>query len=192
MLTGLLIFVLVVIALLAIPLVLEFTFEWPADENNEIVLVWALGLVRLKIQTKGSEPTPSVKAASTDAGKSGQSRSPNVLAAVRLRPFRQRVLRFVGDLWRSINKDNVSVRARIGLGDPADTGELWAILGPISGMVAGMNRVSIALQPDFADLVFEVDGRGRLRFVPLRIIGIFIGLLFSPAIWRGLRTMRAS
>lgn len=67
MLTGLLIFLLVVIALLAIPLTIEFRFEWPDDKHNELVLVWALGLVRARMQTKGSEPTSTVKAVSPDS-----------------------------------------------------------------------------------------------------------------------------
>lgn len=192
MLTGLLIFLLTVVALLAIPLVLEFRIEWPDGTNNEMVLVWALGLVRARIRTKGSEPTSIGKPTSTDSRKRGRGKSMNVMAAVRHQPFRKRLYRFFSDLWRSVSKENIRIRTRIGLSDPADTGKLWAIVGPISGMVAGVRGVSFIIAPDFADETFVVDSRGRLQLVPLRIIIVVTGLLFSPVIWRGFRTMRIS
>ena len=93
-------------------------------------------------------------------------------------------------MWRSINREDLRLRARVGLGDPADTGQLWAIVGPISGMLAVSDEVVI--EPDFVDAVFEFDGSGRLSLVPLHVIATLIGLLFSPAVWRGVRASRNS
>lgn len=192
MLTGLLIFLLVVIALLAIPLELEFSVEWPDGAQNEIVLVWALGLLRTRIPTKGSEKPSKADEEPLDRKRPARGQSTNVLAAIRQRPFRQRIYRFAGDLWRSVKKENMHVRARLGLGDPADTGQLWAVVGPVSGMLAGLKGASVAIEPDFADPTFEFAGSGRLRLVPLQVVSISIGLLLSPAVWSGLRSMRAS
>lgn len=192
MLTGLLIVLLLVIALLAIPLVIEFRVKWPDREQNEMVLVWALGFVRARIGTRGPEQASRASSKPPESIKGDRGKSTNVLAAIRLKSLRQRIYRFVGDLWRSIKKENVQVHARIGLGDPADTGKLWAFVGPVSGMVAGLNEVSAVIEPDFADEIFEFDGRGKIRIVPLQIVAVAIRLLISPAIWRGLRTMRAT
>lgn len=192
MLAGLLIFLLVVIALLAIPVALEFSVEWPDSAQNEIVLVWALGLVRARIRTSGSEKASTADDVPPERKKGGRGKSTGVLAAVRQRPFRRRVYRFVGDLWRAIIKERMHVRARVGLGDPADTGQLWAVVGPVSGMLTGVKGVSVAIEPDFVNATFEIDGSGRLQFVPLQVIAISMGLLGSPAIWQGLRAVRAS
>jgi hypothetical protein len=192
MLAGLLIFLLIVIALLAIPVALEFSVEWPDGAQNEIVLVWALGLVRARIPTSSSEKASTADGVPPEPKKGGRGKSARMLAAVRQRPFRQRVYRFVGDLWRAVIKENVQVRARVGLGDPADTGQLWAVVGPVSGMLSGVKGVSVAIEPDFVNATFDVDGSGRLQVVPLQVIAISMGLLGSPAIWQGLRAVRAS
>ena len=192
MLTGLLVVLFVVIALLAIPVELEFSVEWPDDAQNEIVLVWALGLVRVRLPAKSPEKPPAADEEPPDRKKRGSGKRANVLAAIRQRPFRRRIYRFAGDLWRSVKKENMLVRARLGLGDPADTGRLWAVVGPVSGMLGGLKGVSAVIEPDFADPAFELAGSGKLRVVPLQVVSIATGFLLSPAIWSGIRSMRAS
>lgn len=192
MLTGLLIFLFVVIALLAIPLALEFRVGWPNDARNEIVLVWARGLVRTAIPT--GDPSNASKKGGARSGhkKRGRRKPVNFLAVIRQRTFRQRLYRFAKDLWHSITREELLVRARIGLGDPAETGQLWAIVGPVSGALAAVKGATIVIEPDFVDAAFEFDGSGRLSLIPLQVIVTLIGLLVSPAIWRGIRASRAS
>ena len=114
------------------------------------------------------------------------------MAAIRQAPFRRRMLRFVSDLWRTIHKKNVRLLVRLGLGDPADTGRLWAVLGPLSGMLARLRDIRVTIEPDFLDATLEVDSSGTIRMIPLQIAIIVFGLLFSPPIWRGIMSMRRS
>ncbi len=191
MLTGLLISLLAVVALFAIPVALDFRFDWPDDEGNEIILTWALGLVRTRIPIKASERIPATSAKRRDSTQSGSGQPRNVLAAVRQRSFRERVYRFVGDLWRAVIKEDVYVHARIGLDNPADTGKLWAFVGPASAIAKRAKSISIDIAPDFVSETLEIDSRGRLRLVPLQVSIIAIGMLLSPATWQGIRAMRA-
>ena len=190
MLTGVLIFLIAVLALLAIPIAFEFRVAWPGAARSEVVLVWALGLLRFRLPTDRAEETPTAEKSLPESVSLSGKTPPNVWAAVRQRPFRQRLYRLGRDLWYSIGKENVRVRARIGLGDPADTGQLWAAFGPVAGLLANVKDISMLLEPDFDDATFEFDGRGKVQLVPLRIIGILLGFLFSPVIWRGMRSMR--
>ena len=114
----------------------------------------------------------------------------NVLAAIQLKPFRQRIVRFIGDLWRAIHKKNVSLRVRVGLGDPADTGQLWAIVGPIAGLLATVQGAAIAIVPEFSDSTFELNTAGSIRVIPLQLILVTIALLLSPPIWQGIVQMQ--
>lgn len=191
MLTALLIFLLVLIALLAIPLAVEFELEWPGRSRNEIVLAWAFGFVRARVPGRDSARA-ATKRKQAGRRESGGSRPQNMLAALRLRDFRRRLYRFGGDLWRSIDKQDIRIHARVGLGNPADTGMLWAAVGPVSGLLASARGISVSIEPDFVAAVFEVDGRGRFSFVPLRLIAIMLGMVVSPTAWRGLRAMKAS
>lgn len=192
----LLVVVTTLVALLAIPVTLTFRFAWPETGGNELRLAWAFGLVKLRLPTPVSKTpadTAEVDARPTRHATKRRRRGPkpNLFAALRQRPFRQRVLRLVRDLWRAVDRHNLRLDLRIGTGDPAETGELWAVLGPISGMLQNLEEGRIRVTPEFVDAVFDVDGSGRLRVIPLRILAISAGLMFSPPIWRGLRAMRA-
>ena len=94
------------------------------------------------------------------------------------------------DIWRAVHKQNLVLRVRIGLGDPADTGRLWALVGPVSGMLATARDASIEIEPEFIDAVFELDSSGNIRVLPLQMVYLMFGLLISPSFWHGFRHLR--
>ena len=193
MLTGVLVFVLFLIAVLAIPVTLTYQLSWPQDSQQDTLLEWAFGLVKVRIPV--SEPRALSSAGSESNRKTHRSRDSfgkktNVLAAIRLKPFRQRIVRFIGDIWLAIHKKNVSLRVRVGLGDPADTGQLWAIVGPIAGLLTTVQGAAIAIEPEFSDSTFELNTAGSIRVIPLQLILVTIALLLSPSIWQGIVQMQ--
>lgn len=195
MLTGLLVVLLAVTALLAIPVTVLFRLSWPDGGDNAVRLHWAFGLVRVRLPTKPSASEP----ADRDSGRTDKKRparpsrgKPDIWAAIRQARFRRRMLRFVGDVWAAIHKHDVRLRMRVGLGDPADTGRLWAAFGPVSGVLASVRSVAIHVEPEFQDQTLELAGRGRLRIVPLQLLCLAGALCLSPSIWRGVRAMRTS
>jgi len=194
-LAALLVVVTALVALLAIPVTLTFRFAWPETAGNQLRLTWAFGLVNVRLPTPASGP-PVEKAdvdarATKRAAKRRHGPKPNLFAALRHRPFRQRVLRLAMDLWRAVDRQNLQLDLRIGTGDPAETGQLWGVLGPISGMLQSLEDGRIRVTPEFVEAVFDFDGSGRLRVIPLQVLAIAIGLMFSPPVWRGLRAVRA-
>ena len=182
MLTGVLVFLLFLVALLAIPVTLTFQLSWPGVSQENALLEWGFGLV--KVRVPASEP----KAHSF--GKNSYGKKTNLLPAVRLKSFRRRIARFIGDLWRAIHKEDLSLRVRVGLGDPADTGQLWAIVGPIAGLLTTVQGAAIAIEPEFSESTFELNSAGSIRLIPLQLIWLTIALLLSPPIWQGLVKMR--
>lgn len=196
MVNALLVLLAVLLALLAVPLTLTFRVAWPQGRDNEMRLGWAFGLVQLNA-TPGDRQGAAGRRARTRPAPGGrrqtqasQARASDVLAALRVRGLRRRVLRFVGALWRAVHKEAMAVRLRVGLDDPADTGRLWALLGPLHGMLAGLRDASIRLDPEFSRETLELDASGRLRVVPLRLLWLTVALLLSPPVWRALRRLR--
>jgi len=192
-LTGVLAFLLSLLALLAIPVSLTFHVSWQQDLQNDIRLKWAFGLVRMRIAPdRSGESSPEGEKVQQKIARSGRApgKERNVFAVIRQKRFRQRIIRFVSDLWHAIHKKNVNLRARIGLGDPADTGQLWAMLGPMAGMLASIQEVSITIEPEFLDTTIELDGSGSIRIIPLQIIYLTTAMLLSPPVWRGIRQIR--
>lgn len=197
MLAGILIFLVALVALLAMPLTLLFRVDWPERRNNDVRVVWAFGLVNVRVSESeddedddDSEPEPDEDDDQADDDDARSHRKP--LAAIRYRPFRRRVFRFVRELWRAARKEDVFLNVRLGLGDPAETGQLWAWLGPLSAFLMYAGDARVNLVPDFRFQRFDVDTGGRIRVIPLQIIGLALGLAVSPAFWRGLRMAKGA
>ena len=196
MATASLVFLLVVLlllALLAVPVGLDYEISWRNRFQGRAVLHWLFGLVRVRLRppapgtSKAPEPAAEAPPAEQRKPASGEF---NPLPALRQKTFRRRLFRFARDLWRALRKRDLYLHIRIGLGDPADTGQLWALCGPLSGWLAGVEDAAIELEPEFIDAVFEVDSSGRLSVIPLQLLYLTLGLLCSQAFRRGLRTMR--
>ena len=158
--------------------------------ENEFELGWAFGLVRVQIPAEVGEPEICDETKKRKPSpRSGRIRNmPFKLIANRA--ARRRMFRYVGDLWRSIGKKDVTVRIRADLDDPADTGRLWALLGPISALFVNIRQLTINLEPSFLGECFEFYDSGFIKFKPLRILSLSLGLLLSPVIWRAVRDSR--
>ena len=193
MLTVVLVFLLLLIALLAIPVSLTFKVSWQQVFQGDIQLCWAFGLVRLQLSpfpsnTPSPEGEPPAQKTSHPEPSSGKIKKH--FGAILQKAFRQRIIRFLSDFWHAIQKRDICLRIRAGLGDPADTGQLWAIVGPVAGMLSNAQEASIEIVPEFFDATLELDSSGNIRLIPLQIIYLTIGLLLSPPIWRGFKQMR--
>jgi hypothetical protein len=193
-LLGTVIFLSLIVILLALPVKLTYRCSWKRTLSADLRLNWAFGLVRADVSPDLSNAEPEqATAVARKGGWRGRTTGgkSNVLAAIRQRSFRRRILRLVSDLWSAIHKKDVRLWIRAGLGDPADTGRLWAVLGPLSGMISRPGDISVAIEPDFLDATLEFDSSGIVRVVPLQIVSIALGLLVSPAMWRGVMLMRS-
>ncbi len=192
MLIGTVIFLSLVVILLAMPVTLTYQLSWKQTPSANLRLNWAFGLVRADVSPDLAKPKPDAAGKKAWQWRKTKDRNASFMAAIRQPSLRRRVLRFISDLWRAIHKKDVRLLVRMGLGDPADTGQLWALLGPLSGMASRTRDIRIAVEPDFADATLEVDSSGTVWMIPLQVAFIALGLFFSPTIWRGIVSMRAT
>jgi len=193
MMLAALIVVLVLIVLLAVPVTVVYRLNWERRLQGEASLQWLFGLVRLRLPTsRAGKPATGKKRLKdkTEPKPKAARNKRDLLAALRQKAFRQRMLRFTRQLWHAFRKRDLQLRIRVGLGDPADTGRLWALFGPVSGLLTNIEDASVELEPDFVDAVFELDSRGSVSVIPLQLLYLMLGLLLSPPFWRGMRRMR--
>lgn len=193
MLTGAMSFLLFVLVLLTIPLTLSFRVSWHQTLQGDIRFLWFFGLVRIPISlSRLAEPSePNRKATRSIKSRSSASKKKTSFVVFHQRLFRKRMLRFIRDIWHAIGKKNLMIHLRLGLGDPADTGRLWAFFGPVTGMLATAKTVTIEVVPDFFEETVELDSSGEIRIVPLQILYLSAGLLLSPSVRRALKDSRA-
>ncbi|MFO7593763.1 MAG: DUF2953 domain-containing protein [Pseudomonadota bacterium] len=178
-----------IIALLTIPVALSFQLTWQQAFHGSLKVNWLFGLVRIPVTL------PITGTAKTKGQTRHKSRAPrkkqNLGNLFRQKPLRRRAFRFIRDFWRAIDKRGLSLHLRVGLGDPADTGQLWAFVGPLAALASNTREASIRFEPDFFDTAFEMQSSGEIRFVPLYLIYLTLGLLLSAPVIRAIKQSRA-
>ncbi|HEU0204983.1 MAG TPA: DUF2953 domain-containing protein [Burkholderiaceae bacterium] len=188
---------LALVLLLAVPVDLAFRFQRVDTFNGQMTIRWLFGLVRFCIRVPRRERAPRSESATEPAKtrqKSAQSGpgSRRVLAMLRQAPFRRRVYRLIKDLVAAAHVQRLAVRMRLGLGDPADTGFLWALVGPLSAVARNLRNADVQIEPEFMHPALELDAQGRLLLIPLQALALAIGFLLSPASIRAWLTLGGS
>jgi len=189
------------ILLLAVPIVLTFRFENAGFEGMEafkgqVTIGWLFGLVRIRVPVPGDTRLRHSGTRRQAAKKHDKSRKPgarsNFVALLRQATFRRRIYRLVKDLIRATGLRRLNVQMRLGLGDPSDTGCLWAFVGPLNAALQNLENAEVRIEPEFTVAVFELHARGRARMVPLKLLGLAIGFALSPASIRAWRALKGN
>ena len=111
------------------------------------------------------------------------------MAAFRARGFSGKILRFASRLVRSVQVRDVDVELQIGTGDPAETGLLFAVIGPSLALASGSSP-NIRIEPNFVEETLEGHARGTVRVYPIRLIPPLIAFALSPATFRGITALK--
>ena len=179
------------VLLLALPIDVAFRVEGIETFNGQIAICWMFGLVRFRVRIPGVSKSPRApKATKVRVKPEKRSGRLNVLAPLRQAAFRRRVYRLAADLVGAAHLRRLYLRMRLGLGDPADTGRLWALVGPLNAVAQNLRDADVQIEAEYLDPVFEFQARGRLLLVPLQFLILAIGFALSPASIRAWRTMK--
>jgi hypothetical protein len=181
--------------LLAIPIDIAFNVHGAPRISGKINFRWLFGLLRFNVaipvaSTGKRKPHKSKRALTNKRTRGmGKAGSNKWLTAFKQPDFRKRAFQFIKDLLQAMHSRDIRILLRIGLDNPADTGRLWAILGPVAAIALNIRSVALRLEPAFLESVFEIRGRGEFRLIPLEFLFIATAFLLSPPsvrAWRGL------
>ena len=181
------------LGLLAVPVKVAFRIDRIHETTGHVNFGWLFGLVRFRIAIPGTVDTESQRKrrpAKKQQKKIGNPRG--VFVLLKQPAFRQRTIRFIKNVLRAVHPRDLYLRLRIGLGDPADTGRLWVILGPAAGIAANLRGAEVRIEPEFMDPALEVESHGEFRLVPLQFIALTIVFVLSLTTLRAYRTLRQS
>ena len=172
--------------LLAVPLNLAFAAEHGAPGEPSVRTVrlrWLFGLVDVALVR------PGARGAARRAPDSATKQR-------RRRPVRRRLRRLIVNpafwvrlrflvvrLIHTARWHAFRLHVRFGFDDPAQTGWLWGVVGPLSATLIPA-RADVVIQPVFEGSMFTLQGAGELRLVPLRVLGVVLAFCLSPATWR--------
>lgn len=117
-----------------------------------------------------------------------------VFAVLRTRGLLRGLFHLLRDVLRSLKPRRLRVEFVIGLEDPADTGRLAGVLAPLRLLFGKQtlgreSNVSIDVTPDFSGPRLQGYSCASVQFVPLKLIAIVIGFLFSAPVFRAVKLM---
>jgi hypothetical protein len=182
---------LIIIAVMTVPVDLEFTLQREETLQSQIIIGWLFGLVRIPLHSREKGARQPKKPQKKKKPKRSRSwrQGLHVGAMLRSQGFISRLIRLLSRLRGCIHIRQLRLLVRLGLDDPADTGQLWGIVGPLTLAIPVPARADVAIKPEFSGAIFQVDGEGAFRIVPIEIIGTLIGFAFSPVTLRALYTL---
>ena len=180
--------VLAIVVALAIPVQLEVFVELTDRLRGHVRLRWWFAVINI---TPASTVAPRQPAAVAPrrSGVPPTGRGRSAVAALRTRGLVPRAMRLVRDLLGLIHVHGFRLRARYGLGDPADTGQLCGTLAPLLAL-ASARGMDVRCLPEFTDAVIDGSCSGTIAVRPLSVLALVIAFLCSPPVWRAVRAWR--
>ena len=93
--------------------------------------------------------------------------------------------KLVRDILRQLKIRNLVANFRVGFDNPADTGMLFALVGPATLLLNSLTTHEVKVQPAFGgEAVLEGFSYGNVRLRPIQLIPPFIKAVFSLATLR--------
>lgn len=183
------------IVLLAVPVMVTFRIDRVEETRGQVSFKWLFGLLRFRIgipvETR-SAPQRKRKPVKNGRERKAGNNVRGALTLLQQSSFRRRTFRFIKDLLCAAHARDLYLCLRVGLGDPADTGRLWAFLGPVAGIAASLRSAEVRLEPEFTYSALAVESHGEFRLIPLQFIALAAAFAVSPATLLAWRTLRRS
>lgn len=176
------------ILLSSIPIELVFEVERFSTWHGSVRLRWLFGLVRVRLRRRGARPA---------AEHEHKPRAKSRPAAAKLRRLAtnpaawRHCKRQGGRLWRALRPRDIRLHARFGFDDPADTGLVWAALGPALAVLVP-TASDVHVTPVFMERLLELRVAGRVRVILPELMAIILVFVLSPTTWRLLWSVKSA
>ncbi len=171
---------LLLVVLLTIPIDLVFSVERSDSLKMKARVKWMFGLVGKDIG-RGKKREPK------EPAKKRKGNILSLVAAFTTEGFAQKFLSFLRDAVRALKVRELKANVTVGLGNPADTGMLFAVIVPTMVFFRSLASVNVEVEPDFEEEKLQGYCAGNVRATPLKFMTISILFLFSTTTLRALR-----
>jgi hypothetical protein len=149
-------------------------------------LVWFFSLVSKEITKGKKKPEEKRKVAEgKPKPRKKKIKARTIFKILRIRGLLRQLKRLLQDILRCLKIRDLRVNFRVGLDDPADTGLLFALIGPATFFLGSSRVHEINVQPSFKDeFILEGYLHGAVRLVPIQLVIPFLRFVFSLATLR--------
>ena len=152
---------------------------------------WLFGLVSKEIT--GGEKKPEEKRKEVEGKrKRGESRKRIrfIFEILRTKDLLRQFKDLVAGILSRLNIRNLKVNLKVGLDNPADTGLLFAVIGPAISFLRFSFPYEITVQPSVdGKAVFAGYSYGKVRLRPIQLVIPLLRFAFSPATIKAIKTL---
>lgn len=168
---------LLLVALTLVPLRVDFSIQHGREPPSSAEVRW--GGLRLRERTPAAAEAPRRKPT---------QRTPRrvIRHVLRTKGLAAAAARLAVRLIQQVQVREARLEVRLGLADPADTGQLWATLAPALAVLSSRSDTWISLTPEFSRPCCELAGRVNLQVIPARLLLAVGRTLLSLPPWRAL------
>ncbi len=179
-----------IILVLCIPLDVVFHIDIYGRPKFRTRLVWLFGLISKDIAERKRRPKEKREAAK-DKPKPGRRgiRGRVIFKILRTKGLLSQFKRLMVKIISRFKIRKLVADFTIGLDNPADTGLLFALIGPATFFINRSSSCQIRVQPSFVDTIFEGYLYGTIKLRPIRLLTPFIRFAFSLATIRAIKTL---
>ena len=169
--------------LLILPIEVEFNYNNLNADEKTVRLRALFGLLSKTVypSDKSESHKRKEKAEVKKEKKSGSGPS-KIISVLRNGKFLRKTVHTFKKLLFSIKPELKHFHIKLGLNDPADTGIIWGLIGPLSGVLYGFSEKEVVIEPDFLDQSLGLNAEGSISIVPLEILLILLCYLLSPTV----------
>jgi len=180
----------IIILVLCVPLEMTLHADVCGKPKFRLKLSWLFGLVSKEV-TRGKEPKEKKKLVKEKRKpREGKRRLRDILEILRTRGLLSQLKRLLRDVLSRLKIRDLIADFRVGLGNPADTGLIFAIIGPATFLWNSSFPHQIRVQPSFEDkAVFEGYSHGVVRLRPIQLVIPFLRFAFSIATIRAAKRL---
>ena len=181
----------ILIFVLCVPLDMALYADVHERPKFRLKLSWLFGLVSKEV-TKEKEKPKEKRRVVEDKRKPRKRRKgmSAIFNILRTRGLLRQLIGLLRDILSRLKVRELGADFRIGLDNPADTGLLFALIGPTTLFRSSSFPHEIRVQPSFEDeVVFEGYSYGVVRLQPIQLVIPFLRFAFSLATIRAVKKL---
>ncbi|MFC1995034.1 DUF2953 domain-containing protein [Chloroflexota bacterium] len=169
-----------IIFALSVPLDLELRIDVYDRPKFRMRLSWFFGLVSKEIAKKEKKPKEKKAIKGKHKPRKREPGARTMLEILRTKGLVGQIKLLLKGILRIPRIEDLAADLKVGLGDPADTGLLFALIGPTTSFLGSSFLNKIKVQPSFADeAILEGSLHGVLRLWPIQTVTPLLRFIFS-------------
>ena len=174
-----------IIIALCVPLDAILIIDTSEKPRFRLRMAWFFGLISKELHREKKKPEKKKEVTEGKRKKKRKFEFSTVLEILRTKGLLKQVKNLVKGILGQLKIRELAVNLEMGFEDPAETGLVFAFIGPATSLLNLPPRYQVRVEPFFnGETVFEGYLHGVLRLQPVKLVSPVLRFVFSLATLR--------